>query len=276
MTLSNNPAGAAPAIDYHRAFVTSSVHSSMPLPSLADSSSDAYRAHALAVPDAAREAGVRVVRIDFDANVPLDAPAFSALSDAERARASRFLRVQDARRSATTRAALRDALGAQLGIAPRALCLCVDAAGRPALAPAHCSTLDFNVSHAGDHALIAWSATCRVGVDIEQCTRALDWRALSREVCAADEAAYLGALPGDQGARVFMQVWTAKEALLKALGTGIAGGLAAFAVVPAHDPLVPAVQVVDPAAASAGVAAFDAAWLDAAPGYAACVAWARG
>ncbi|KAB0668015.1 4'-phosphopantetheinyl transferase, partial [Burkholderia territorii] len=28
-------------------------------------------------------------------------------------------------------------------------------------------------------------------------------------------------------------------------------------------------------APAAGVAAFDAGWLDAAPGYAACVAWAR-
>ena len=73
-----------------------------------------------------------------------------------------------------------------------------------------------------------------------------------------------------------MRIWAAKEALLKALGTGIAGGLNAFAVVPPRDPATPAVQIVAPASAEAGVAAFEAAWLDAAPGYAACVAWTRG
>ena len=63
--------------------------------------------------------------------------------------------------------------------------------------------------------------------------------------------------------------------LLKALGTGIVGGLRAFAVVPPRDAATPATTIVEPAAPAAGVAAFDAAWLDAAPGYAACVAWTR-
>ncbi|WP_321874620.1 4'-phosphopantetheinyl transferase family protein [Burkholderia ubonensis] len=250
----------------------------MTLPSVPDSACAAhraYRAHPLHVPAAARRAGVQVVRVDFDWQVPLASPAYAALSDAERARAGRFLRSQDAVRSAGTRVALRDVLGAQLGIAPQAVALVVGEAGRPALDPAHHSSLDFNVSHAGDHALIAWSAGCRVGVDIERCDRATDWRGLTREVCTPGEAAYLDALPDPARADAFMHVWSAKEALLKALGTGIGGGLRAFAVVPPRDAATPAVEVVSPAAPAAGVAGFDAAWLDAAPGYAACVAWTR-
>ncbi|AYZ65744.1 4'-phosphopantetheinyl transferase superfamily protein [Burkholderia multivorans] len=256
----------------------------MPNPSVPDSACDApaahraYRAHPLHVPAAARRAGVQVVRVDFDWQVPLASPAYAALSDAERARAGRFLRSQDAVRSAGTRVALRDVLGAQLGIAPHAVALIVGEAGRPALDPAHHAhhpPLDFNVSHAGDHALIAWSADCRVGVDIERCDRATDWRGLTREVCTPGEAAYLDALPDPARADAFMHVWSAKEALLKALGTGIGGGLRAFAVVPPRDAATPAVEVVSPAAPAAGVAGFDAAWLDAAPGYAACVAWTR-
>ncbi|WP_084904223.1 4'-phosphopantetheinyl transferase family protein [Burkholderia ubonensis] len=253
----------------------------MSIPSVPDSARDAfaayraYLAYPLDVPAAARRAGVQVVRVDFDWQVPLASPAYAALSDAERARAGRFLRPQDAVRSAGTRVALRDVLGAQLGIAPQAVALVVGEAGRPALDPAHRAPLDFNVSHAGDHALIAWSAGCRVGVDIERCDRATDWRALTREVCAAGEAAYLDALPDAARADAFMRVWSAKEALLKALGTGIGGGLRAFAVVPPRDAATPAVEVVSPAAPAAGVAGFNAAWLDAAPGYAACVAWTR-
>ncbi|CAG2280545.1 4'-phosphopantetheinyl transferase [Burkholderia sola] len=231
--------------------------------------------HALDVPPAAARAGVRIARIDFDWRVPLASPAYAALSDDERARAARFLRHEDGVRSAATRAALRDVLGAALGIAPRAVAIVVDAAGRPSLDPAHRASLDFNVSHAGAHALLAWVPAGRVGVDIEGCNRATDWRALTREVCAPAEIAYLDDLPSGEREGEFMRVWSAKEALLKALGTGIVGGLRAFAVVPPRDSATPATTIVDPIAPAAGVAAFDAAWLDAAPGYAACVAWTR-
>ncbi len=185
------------------------------------------------------------------------------------------MRHEDAVRSAATRAALRDVLGTALGIAPQAVAIVVDASGRPSLDGAHRASLDFNVSHAGDHALLAWAPAGRVGVDIERCNRAADWRALTREVCAPAEAAYLDSLPLDARAGAFMRVWCAKEALLKALGTGIVGGLSAFAVMPPRDGATPATTIVEPAAPAAGVAAFDAAWFDAAPGYAACVAWAR-
>ncbi|AOR66064.1 4'-phosphopantetheinyl transferase [Burkholderia stabilis] len=233
----------------------------------------AWRVHMLYVPPAAARAGVRVARIDFDWRVPLASPAYAALSDGERARAARFLRHEDAVRSAATRAALRDVLGAALGVAPHAVALVVDESGRPSPDPAHRTELDFNVSHAGDHALLAWAPAGRVGVDIECCNRATDWRALTREVCAPAEADYLDSLPSAARAEAFMRVWSAKEALLKALGTGIVGGLRAFAVVPPRDTTTPATIIVEPAAPAAGVAAFDAAWLDAAPGYAACVAW---
>lgn len=234
----------------------------------------AWRVRMLDVPPAALRAGVQVARIDFDWRVPLASPAYAALSDAERARAARYRRHEDAVRSAATRAALRDVLGAALGMAPQDVSIVVDEAGRPSLDPAHRASLDFNVSHAGDHALIAW-ASARVGVDIESCSRTADWRGLAAEVCAPAEAAYLESLPLAARAGAFMRVWSAKEALLKALGTGIVGGLRAFAVVPPRDATTPATTIVEPVAPAAGVAAFDAGWLDAAPGYAACVAWTR-
>ncbi|KFG93961.1 4'-phosphopantetheinyl transferase [Burkholderia paludis] len=235
----------------------------------------AWRMQTLDVPPAASRAGVRIARVDFDWRVPLASPAYAALSDGERARAARFIRHEDAVRSATTRAALRDVLGAALGVAPNAVAIAIDASGRPSLDRAHRSSLDFNVSHAGDHALLAWAPAGRVGVDIEGCNRAADWHALTREVCGAAEVAYLDSLPLAMRASEFIRVWTAKEALLKALGTGIVGGLRAFAVVPPRDAATPATTIVEPAEPAAGVAAFDASWLDAAPGYAACVAWSR-
>ncbi|ALK31382.1 4'-phosphopantetheinyl transferase family protein [Burkholderia plantarii] len=245
-----------------------------------------HRLVPLAVPEAAARAGVQLLRVDFAFGTPLDAPAHAALDAAERARAARFLRAEDAIRHAATRAALRHLLGFTLQLQAASLRFVTDEAGRPELAPDDAAAvdagadgdvgtarLDFNVSHSGDHALIAWSAATRVGVDIEAARSSLDWASLGPSVFApADEAAVHGHAP--QARRdAFFRVWTAKEALLKVLGVGITGGLTAFSVLDPRAPGTLAPAVVDPLAPASGVAAYTAAWVDAAPGYAACLAW---
>jgi 4'-phosphopantetheinyl transferase len=241
-----------------------------------------HRLVPLAVPEAAARAGVQLLRVDFAFGTPLDAPAHAALDAAERARAARFLRAEDAIRHAATRAALRQLLGFALQLPAASLRFVTSEAGRPELAPddamapdadAGAARLDFNVSHSGDHALIAWSAATRVGVDIEAARGSLDWASLGPSVFApADEAAVHGHAPQAQR-DAFFRVWTAKEALLKVLGVGITGGLTAFSVLDPRAPGTLAPAVVDPLAPASGVAAYTAAWVDAAPGYAACIAW---
>ncbi|MEX3606652.1 MAG: 4'-phosphopantetheinyl transferase superfamily protein [Burkholderia sp.] len=230
----------------------------------------------LEVPEAAARTGVRLWRVDFVFGAPLDAPAYASLDAAERARAARFLRAEDATRSAATRAALREVLGVALGMLPTALRFVTGEAGRPALVP-DCApgtaSLDFNVSHSGSHALIAWSASTRVGVDVEVPREGLDWTPLSQSVFApADEAAVLACAPAERR-DAFYRVWTAKEALLKVLGVGIAGGLEAFSVLDPQRPGELVLRIVDPAAPASGVAAYTAAWVDAVPGHPACLAW---
>ncbi|WP_414442582.1 4'-phosphopantetheinyl transferase family protein [Burkholderia sp. 22PA0106] len=255
------------------------------LPALPAPAADAIAPHRLvplAVPPAAARAGVGLLRVDFAFGTPLDAPAHAALDAAERARAARFLRADDATRSAATRAALRAVLGVTLGVPAASLRFVADEAGRPALAGAveagadgvaDSAQLDFNVSHSGAHALIAWSTSTRVGVDIEAPQARVEWAALGRMVFAPDDDAAVHSLPPDARRDAFFRVWTAKEALLKALGVGIAGGLSAFSVLDPAAPGMLAPRVVDPAAPASGVAAFTAAWIDAAPGHPACLAW---
>lgn len=261
-----------------------------------------HRIVELALPDRAAQAGLQVARVDFAFGLPLDAPAYASLDAAERARAARFLRPDDATRSAATRAALRERLGIVLGVPPATLRFAAGEAGRPTLMAGAVAARepamqdraacgrdglpgdpageraderlpDFNVSHSGAHALIAWSETVRVGVDIETISPGLDWQALGRSVFAPADRAAVHALPSAERLSAFYRVWTAKEALLKALGVGIAGGLTAFSVLDQAQPgqLVP--RVVDPASPAAGVAAYVAAWLEAPAGYAACLAW---
>lgn len=96
--------------------------------------------------------------------------------------------------------------------------------GRPRLAQAMAG-LDFNWSHSGARAVLAVARGIAPGIDIEcagERARAMD---LARRFFHADETAALLALPQEQRNAVFFELWTAKEAVLKATGHGISFGL---------------------------------------------------
>jgi 4'-phosphopantetheinyl transferase len=79
--------------------------------------------------------------------------------------------------------------------------------------------LHFSLSHCNGLALVALCAEGPVGIDLEPISRAPDLSGCENSFCHPDEIA---ALPVEQSARCFqlLEIWTAKEALLKALGTG--------------------------------------------------------
>ena len=98
------------------------------------------------------------------------------------------------------------------------------AEGRPSLAPPFDRTgLHFNIAHTEGVVAMAVCQHPRVGVDIEKIGRAS--LAVAERYFSAAEAAELRALPSDAQPRRFMRLWTLKEAYLKAIGTGLAGGL---------------------------------------------------
>ena len=216
-------------------------------------------------------ADVRLVRVDLDVTLALGDPLFEVLSMDERATAASFRQPPDAIRSAATRAALREVLAAELGQSAQSLAFTRSDRGRPALAGAGRPLLDFNVSHSGNHALIAWSRRRRVGVDIEILRPDWDWRPLGRMVLGFEDARRIDATADvSQRTALFYAVWTAKEALLKAEGRGIAAGLDAFSVL-SDDPRGPRVGGAGPIAAS--LSDYEAAWLSGIAGHAACLAW---
>ncbi|WP_233836270.1 4'-phosphopantetheinyl transferase family protein [Paraburkholderia sp. ZP32-5] len=233
----------------------------------------------------ARAAGIEIFCVTFDFAMSLEHPAFAVLSDDERAKAARFLRHEDALRHAGTRVVLRYLLAERTGVKPDALHFEPDAAGRPRIvslrnplsntpgAPDVC--LDFNVSHSGRHALIAIAARGRVGVDIEAARNGIDWQRLTPTVFAPRDNAYVSALPVSLRADAFYAVWTAKEALLKALGVGIGDGMTWFSVLGDGDGQhEPSVALSDDHARNGNaILQLDAQWLQISAGYCACVAW---
>ena len=98
------------------------------------------------------------------------------------------------------------------------------ATGRPALAAAHRLPVDFNIAHTQGMVVMATGRDVRLGIDVERLERrrSLD---IARRYFSPPEIAALDALPVDAQARRFVELWTLKEAYLKAVGSGIAGGL---------------------------------------------------
>lgn len=147
------------------------------------------------------------------------------LSRAELQRLGRLRDPLARRRFACAHVALRWMLGSQLGVPPATLEFVTGRHGKPGLARPE-TDLEFNLSHSGGIALVAVCRGRRVGVDIEQVTRA------RREVIGSalrllppPEAASVSRLSGPEARVAFTHLWTRKEACVKAAGGTMLSGL---------------------------------------------------
>ena len=100
-----------------------------------------------------------------------------------------------------------------------------DAHGKPHLVGANAARVQFNLSHSGSSMIVALSRDQAVGVDIEDGLRDRPWLALAERYFARAEFGRLSRLPEATLAEAFIDLWSCKEAVLKALGRGIAFGL---------------------------------------------------
>lgn len=105
------------------------------------------------------------------------------------------------------------------------VCILRNPHGRPYLDQTQHAGWDLGWSHSGDGLLIALGRDVRVGVDLEWQRPRKRAPELARRFFAEDEADWLNALPPAQNQSMFVRVWCAKEAILKAHGRGIAFGL---------------------------------------------------
>lgn len=145
--------------------------------------------------------------------------ALASLSNEEKLRAGRFHFPKDSIHWMACRAELRKILAEVLGLSPLEVPLVVSENGKPLLA-APFQHLHFNLSHCDDLAVVAWSVDGPVGVDLEPFRRAPELLECVPTFCHPVE---ISALPVSGAARAdrLLKIWTAKEAVLKALGTGL-------------------------------------------------------
>ncbi len=186
-----------------------------------------------------------VVTVDLRID-PSALPGCEALLDGEeRERAARFLRATDRWRFITSHAALRLLLGQALALPPATLAFAREPGGRPVLVGPGEGALNFSLSHSGDHALVGYVTGARIGVDLETRRPLPDALQIARGHFADDEVAALAALPPQAFEAAFFGLWTRKEAVVKALGAGLALPLSAFSVTV---PPTPARMVREPGA----------------------------
>lgn len=158
------------------------------------------------------------VHFIFPGRIPREMPA-ACLTDEEKVRAGCFKFQKDAVSWSACRAGLREILGRALDLAPLEVPLVISGTGKPQLAAPH-ELLHFNLSHCDGLALVALSRIGPVGVDLEPLDRAETLLECETSFCHPEEIAGLPAEKG-QRARQLLRIWTAKEAVLKALGTGL-------------------------------------------------------
>ncbi|GAB3790576.1 4'-phosphopantetheinyl transferase family protein [Dyella agri] len=121
-------------------------------------------------------------------------------------------------------------LATYLDVEPAAVRLVAGEHGRPALDPAHGGTLDFNWSHSGEQALVAVARGLVPGIDLELRRTRASALEIAQRFFTADEAAWLATLDEDARHAAFLELWTGREAVLKALGRGLAFGLDRLAI----------------------------------------------
>lgn len=160
----------------------------------------------------------------------------SLLDPDEQERAARFRFPHDRERFVIAHGLLRSLLGRYLGTPPAELRIARGPYGKPFIAG---TDLRFNLSDTKDALLIAFTQGDEIGADIETMARTVDHIAVSEHYFTPDEVRSIHAAEATgAGKRRFLELWTRKEAVLKASGVGIMDDLRVLSVGDAHNTMM--------------------------------------
>jgi len=162
--------------------------------------------------------------------------AWLLLAAAERERAARFRFAHDRCAYVLAHALWRVTLAVCLERDPGEVPLAFLPSGQPQLPGTPLAT---SLSHSGPVVLVALGAARMLGVDVERWPPRTAIGDLLPVICAPDEARMVRALPPAQRERTLLQLWTRKEALLKAFGMGLAQAPASFCAPPGEPVTAP-------------------------------------
>ncbi|MDE2938393.1 MAG: 4'-phosphopantetheinyl transferase superfamily protein [Chloroflexota bacterium] len=173
---------------------------------------------------------ITVAKVDLSANAAREKVAAGWLEESERSRIKGYL-PEPRRHFVLCRAALRAILCQELGCHNGDLSFGEGEYGKPfALVAGQAASVSFSVSHSGRYGLIALARSGRLGVDLEQAVAKRHLNTLIEAVMGPDERRELGEMMEEDKLRQFFRLWTCKEALVKAFGTGFSTDVSSFQV----------------------------------------------
>lgn len=144
--------------------------------------------------------------------------AKSLLDADQQKRADRFHFLKHQRRFITAHAFVRIILAKYLNVKPTQLTFTYNAHGKPALS-SH-PFLQFNLTHSHDLALLAVGLHSPMGIDVEFFSPR-PYAGIGSHIFSPQEMHDLNALPKSLKPLGFFNLWTQKEALIKACGLGL-------------------------------------------------------
>jgi 4'-phosphopantetheinyl transferase len=142
------------------------------------------------------------------------------LSPDEKARMTRFRFQQEQRRFLTGRGLLRRLLALYSHTPPEEIGFTYGIKGKPLLTtPADGPA--FNVSHTGRLIVIAVTRQQSVGIDVERLCRLAEMDGIAKNFFTPGEYQKLKESAPGEKRRIFFEIWTRKEAVLKCSGQGL-------------------------------------------------------
>lgn len=162
------------------------------------------------------------------------------LSPEERERHARFHFERDRDIFLVAHALVRRMLSRVIGTAPESLAFQAGEHGRPELvAPDVARAFRFNLSHTRGLVACAVARAADIGVDVETVERDVEILNVGNHVFSSIEVAGLAALSGDAQRERFFELWTLKEAYIKAIGKGFSAPLRSITFDPTRPDPVP-------------------------------------
>jgi 4'-phosphopantetheinyl transferase len=153
---------------------------------------------------------------------------WQSLTPEERARVEGMHFPEHRHQQLVTRGMLREVLSRYApAVAPQDWRFERNEHGRPRVVPGADATtrdLQFNLAHTRGLVVLAVGRTPTLGVDVEHSDQRAPLQ-VARRYFSAPEIASLDALPAADRPQRFRRLWTLKESYLKAIGTGVVGGL---------------------------------------------------
>ncbi len=142
------------------------------------------------------------------------------LSSEENQRARRYRFKENQREFVSSRGLLRMLIGRYLDVPPEKVTFEYGEFGKPVLKSF--PQLHFNLAHSGNFVLIGFSRSHEIGVDLEEKKSNKErFSSIAEMICTKNELGIIKELNPKDAEAALARLWTAKEAYLKWVGTGL-------------------------------------------------------